>query len=396
MLNQIKNQFPIFTSHPDLVYVDNAATTQVPQSVIDAVGNFEEISRANVHRGVYALSARATELYEGVRGKVATLINAIPEEIIFTSGTTQGLNLLAQTIGSTLAPGDNVVLTRMEHHANLVPWQQMAKRYGFELRFIDLTPDFGLQTSALPIDKNTKVVSMVHVSNSLGTINPVKEIFSQAKEVGAITILDAAQSIAHMPIDVQDLGCDALAFSGHKMYGPTGIGVLYLKKKLGEQLPPFLFGGDMIQEVSYESASWNQLPYKFEAGTPNISGAIGLGAAIDFIQSIGFVDIQKHEEELTSDALAELEKIDGVKIIGPYTNRVGVISFVMKGVHPHDIATILDRHGVAIRVGHHCTMPLMRYLGINGTARASFGLYNTKEDVDRLITGVREVKKIFG
>ncbi len=408
-IEEIKKDFPIFKTQPNLVYLDNASTTQTPQVVLDAMNAYYTKFRANIHRSVYKLSQEATDMYESARKVVAGFIGAEFEEIFFTSGTTQGLNMLAQTLGRGLKKWDNVVLTRMEHHANLIPWQEMSKRYGFEIRFIELTSDFRLQTSDLPIDEHTKIVSFVHVSNTLGTINPAKEIIALAKKVGAVTIVDAAQSVAHMPIAVKELDCDFLAFSGHKMYGPTGIGVVYGKRERLEALDPFLFGGDMIKEVTFERATWHDVPWLFEAGTPNIAGAIGLAAAVQFVGKVGFDVIKSHEEELTEYALQELEKIEGLSIVGPIGDltqtlsykergtlyRTGVISFTLNNIHPHDIATILDRHNVAVRAGHHCTMPLMQYLGLPGTTRASFGMYNSKEDVDELIHALCEVKKIF-
>ncbi len=396
---ELKKEFPLLKNHPSLAYLDNAASTQTPSVVLETMNTYYTEYRANIHRGVYDLSAKATEKYEEVRTRVATFINASSEEIVFTSGTTHGLNLLADCIGRTLKPGDNVVLSRMEHHANLIPWQQAAKRYGFELRFIELKKqefELDLISAKALIDERTKVVSIVHVSNSLGAINPIEKIISDAKKVGALTIIDAAQSVTHMPIDVQKLDCDALVFSAHKMYGPTGVGALYARKTLLENMQPYLFGGDMIREVTYTDATWHDVPWKFEAGTPNIAGVIGLGAAIEFIQSIGFEYIQKHEREITDYALKKLQTIEGVRIIGPLNNRIGVISFTIDGVHPHDIATILSDHNIAVRAGHHCTMPLMKLLGISGATRVSFGLYNTTEDVDRFVDGLKKVKEIFG
>lgn len=410
-IKRIKKEFPLLDRQSRLVYLDSAATTQTPETVIRAMNAYYTDYRANIHRGVYDLSARATDAYEGARRDVARLIGADENEVVFTSGTTHGLNLLASSIGRMLKPGDNVVLTRMEHHANLIPWQQAAKRYGFQLRFIDLgSTGFALHTDMLSkvIDGRTKVVSMVHVSNTLGTVNPIETIIAQAKNVGAMTIVDAAQSVAHMPIDVQKLDCDALVFSAHKMYGPTGVGVLYAKKALLEHMQPYFFGGDMIREVSYADATWHDVPWKFEAGTPNIAGVIGLGAAVKFIESIGFEAISKHEQELTEYALEKLQTIEGVTIIGPKTRlhaaspdrggdsgRIGVISFIIDGVHPHDVATILNDHNIAVRAGHHCTMPLMKLLGIPGTTRASFGVYNTREDVDVLVNSIQKVRQIF-
>ena len=414
----IKKQFPIFKHHKKLVYLDNAATTQTPQAVIEAMNFYYEQRRANIHRGTYQLSGLATQLYEESRDTVAEFLQAFDKEIIFTSGATHGLNLLAYTLCKDLKPGDNIVLTRMEHHANLVPWQVMSKRYGFQIRYIELeiknqkskikNPyELNFDSAKNSIDINTKIVSFCHISNTLGVINPAKELIALARRVGAITIVDAAQSVAHMPIDVKALDCDFLVFSGHKMYGPTGIGVLFGKKERLEKLDPFFFGGDMIREVRYDGATWADLPWKFEGGTPNIAGAIGLAAAIRFIEHIGLDTIRAHENELRAYALAQLELLPKVTVVGPGNHlptspyRVEeladcpIISFGIEGIHPHDIAQILDHHGVAVRAGHHCTMPLMKYLGAVGTTRLSFGLYNTKKDVDRFMIGMKDVIKKF-
>lgn len=394
----IKKQFPLLRRQKKLAYLDSAASTQTPECVLRAMDEYYTAYRANIHRGVYDLSAKATEAYEHARSLVAGFIHAETSEIVFTSGTTHGLNLLAESIGRTLQKGDNVVLTRMEHHANLIPWQQASKRYGFELRFIEIENyELRMKNDALArtIDTHTKVVSVMHVSNTLGTVNPIADIIATAKKVGALTIVDAAQSVAHFPIDVRALDCDALVFSGHKMYGPTGVGVLYAKQALLERVSPFLFGGDMIREVTYSDATWHDAPWKFEAGTPNIAGAIGLGTAVEYILFIGFDYITSHEKMLTEYAIGELQKIDGLTIVGPMTNRIGVISFTIDGIHPHDVATILNEYNVAVRAGHHCTMPLMKLLGIPGTTRVSFGIYNTKADVDQLVKGIHEVIRVF-
>jgi cysteine desulfurase/selenocysteine lyase len=394
-LSTIKTHFPIFKNHPNLVYLDNASTTQTSQIVLDAMNEYYTTNRANIHRGIYNLSTEATKKYEEARNKIAKFINANPEEIIFTSGTTHGLNLLAYTL--QFSKGDNIVLTRLEHHANLIPWQTVAKCTGAELRFIELTPEheIDLQSAKKLIDKNTKLVSFTALSNTLGTKVNVEKIVQHAKKVNAITIVDAAQLVSHEPIDVKKIDCDFLVFSGHKMYGPTGIGVLYGKKELLEKLDPFFYGGDMVNEVSYETATWADAPQKFEGGTPNIAGAIGLGGAVDFIQEIGWETIQKNERELTEYLFSKLPKF--VNIIGSNlkSEKSGIISFTIDGVHPHDIAEILNRHNVAIRAGHHCTMPLMKHLGITGTARVSLAMYNTKEDINKLITGLEEVRNIF-
>jgi len=396
-INTIKKDFAILRQQKSLSYLDSAATSLTPDVVVRKMDEYYFKYNANVHRGVYKLAQKADEEFERSRAVIADFINADSREIVFTSGATAGLNLLASSIGQTLKKGDNVVLTRMEHHANLVPWQQAAKKYGFNLRFIELDKNFqlDLKSAKKVIDKKTKIVSMIHVSNTLGTVNPVFELIKMAKKAGAQTILDSSQAVAHLPIDVKKLDCDYLVFSGHKVYGPTGIGILYGKQSRLETLEPVNFGGDMISSVSYESAKWNEVPYKFEAGTPNISSAIGLGAAIEYVESIGWKQILSHEMALTQKALKLLASIKGVKIIGPKINRVGVISFTVDGIHPHDLASILDEHGVAVRAGHHCTMPLMRLLGVKATARVSFGIYTTTTDIDKLISGIKRAHSIF-
>ncbi len=400
-MKNIKSQFPIFENHPDLVYLDSAASTQTPQIVLDAMNEYYTQYRANIHRGLYDLSARATEKYEEAREKVAGFIGAETNEVIFTSGTTHGLNLLARGLCKNLKAGDNIVLTRLEHHANLVPWQEYAQEKGVELRFIELNDNYELDINSAKqlIDKNTKVVSFSLVSNVLGTITiaNIPEIFKYAQSVGAITVVDAAQAMAHMGPDVKVLDCDFLVFSGHKMYGPTGIGVLYGKKERLEQLEPFFYGGDMIREVTYEKSSWADIPERFEGGTPNIAGAIGLGAAVDFIQSIGILNIIDHEVRLQEKLFEELNKIDGLKIIGPEFGepRIGVVSFTLEGIHPHDIAEILNRDNVCIRAGHHCAMPLMKKLDLSGTSRISIGMYNTEEDIEKCVAAIQKVKTIF-
>ena len=394
-IEKIKKDFPIFVNQPDLVYLDNASTTQMPQVVIDAVSEYYSKYKANVHRAVYKLGEAAEKKYEEARQTAAEFLNAEREEIIFTSGTTAAINGLAFSLGQTLRAGDNVVLTRMEHHANLIPWQQMSRRYGFELRFIKLDGyELDLKQAAEIIDKNTKIVSFIHISNTLGTINPARKIVQLAKAVGAITIIDAAQSAAHMKLDVQNLDCDFLTFSGHKLGGPTGSGVLFGKKDRLAGLAPFLFGGAMISAVGYERSEWAEAPHKFEAGTPNIAGAIGLAAALKYLQSIGWDEIRQHEKELLAYAREKLRKIDALKIIGP-NELAGVISFTLGAIHPHDIATVLDRDRVAVRAGHHCTLPLMDYLKIGGTTRASFWIYNNKSDVDRLVVGIKKTLGVF-
>jgi cysteine desulfurase/selenocysteine lyase len=395
LLDKNRDSFPILQTHPTLVYLDNASTTQTPQIVLDKMNNYYTTYRSNIHRGIYDLSVKATEEYENARKKIAQFINAEPEEIIFTSGTTHGLNLLAYCLNYSHL--ENVLLTRFEHHANLIPWQQISKFTSAELRFIELTKEYeiDLKSAKKLFLEKTKLLSFSAISNTLGTISPIQELIKLAKDSGATTIIDAAQLSAHQKIDVKKLDCDFLVFSGHKMYGPTGTGVLYGKKEKLAELEPFFYGGDMVREVSYESATWQESPMKFEAGTPNIAGAIGLGAAIDFMESIGWEEIQKHEQELLNYFFEK--KLDYLNIIGPNspTDRGPVISFTINGVHPHDIAEILNRNTIAVRAGHHCAMPLMKQLGISGTVRVSFGIYNTIEDIDKLFDGLEKVKKIF-
>lgn len=397
-MQPIKTQFPIFDNRPSLVYLDSAATSQTPQAVIDAMNDYYTKTRSNVHRGIYDLSEQATATYEAARDSVAKFINAERAEIIFTSGTTYGLNLLAYSLTPKLSHRDNVVLTRLEHHANLVPWQQMAKHYGFTIRFIELNPEGELDLASAEklIDANTKIVSFALVSNVLGTIASAKKISALAHARRALTIVDAAQAVAHRPTDVHDLDCDFLVFSGHKLYGPTGIGVLYGKKILLEEyLEPFFFGGDMVKSVSYADAIWTDLPYRFEAGTQNIAGTIGLGAAAEWLMSLGWKNIQTHERGIVAYTLKKL--IPLVTVVGT-TNpdkRTGLVAFTIPGIHPHDIAEILNQDNICIRVGFHCAEPLHRYLNIQSTARASFGVYTTKEDVDRLVFGIKKVKNIF-
>ena len=389
----IRQDFPILkrevNGHP-LVYLDNAATTQKPRQVIDALVDFYEQNNANVHRGVHTLSIESTDLYELARTKTQRFINApCPESVIWTRNTSESINLVAQTWGrANVKAGDNIVTTAMEHHSNIVPWQQLAEQTGAELRYIPIGDDGTLRMEAAEnlIDPRTKIVAAVHVSNVLGVINPVHELAALARSVGAVVLIDAAQSVPHMPIDVQSLGCDFLAFSAHKMLGPTGIGVLYGRPELLEAMPPFLFGGDMIIEVTYEGARWNDLPYKFEAGTPNIADAVATGAAVDYLTDIGMERIAAHEQDLTAYALKRMAEIETIKIFGPTdaSMRGAVISFVHDTLHPHDLGTALDSMGIAIRTGHHCAMPLVRSYGVVAAARASFYIYNTEKEVDLL------------
>lgn len=391
----ILKDFPSLHAMGMRAYLDSAASSLTPKPVLDAMHDYYANYRSNVHRGMYATSAKATERYEAVRGIAARFLNASAEEIVFTGGTTDALNLLASSLGRTFGPGDEVVLTEMEHHANIVPWQEAAKRHGFALKFIPLKSDFTLDMDAARalITPKTKAVAIVHASNALGTVNPAKELAALAHAVGAVVILDAAQSAAHLKLDVRALDCDFLAFSAHKTYGPTGVGVFYGKKALLEKLEPSRYGGDMIREVSLESSTWNASPWKFEAGTPNIAGVIGLGAALEYLMAIGMDAVEAHDRALTTTALAKLSEVPGVKIVGPTEGeRIGAISFEVEGAHPHDLATLLDREGVAVRGGHHCAMPLMSKLGITGTTRASFGIYNDEKDVDALVDALAKAK----
>ncbi|MBO2942452.1 cysteine desulfurase [Paenibacillus sp. F411] len=399
----IREQFPILNQeingHP-LVYLDSAATSQKPRAVIDAVKHYYEWENANVHRGVHTLGSRATDAYEGAREKLARFINAkSTEEIIFTRGTTTALNLVASSYArSVCGPGDEIVLTEMEHHSNLIPWQQAAIAVGATLKYIPLQPDgtITLEDVEKTVTPNTKVVAIGYVSNVMGVVHPVKEIAEIAHRNGAVISVDGAQSTPHMKIDVQDLDCDFYALSGHKMCAPTGIGALYGKKALLEQMEPIEFGGEMINDVGLYESNWKDLPWKFEGGTPIIAGAVGLGAAIDFLQDVGMDEIERHESRLAAYAMNRLAELDGFKLYGPAVREVGLITFNLGDVHPHDVATVLDAQGVAIRAGHHCCQPLMRWLKVSSTARASFYLYNTEEDVDRLISALIQTKEYFG
>ena len=392
VLNQIINGKP-------LVYLDNAATSQKPQSVIDTLVNYYSTENANVHRGVHTLSQRATDDYEEARDKVKRFINAEKdEEIIFVRGTTEAINLISQTYGrSCMSEGDEIIISSMEHHSNIVPWQILCQEKGAILRVIPVN-DLGellLDEYERLFTDQTKLVSIVHQSNALGTINPAKEIVDIAHGHGVPVLLDGAQAIAHLEVDVRALGCDFYAFSGHKLYGPTGIGVLYGKESLLEEMPPYQAGGEMIKSVTFDETLYNVLPNKFEAGTPNIAGAIGLGAAIDYVVTLGIGQIAAYESELLQYGTGRLSSIEGLKIIGTADKKGSVISFVMEGVHPHDIGTILDAEGIAIRTGHHCAQPLMDRFNVPATARASFAFYNTKEEIDVLVKGIDRVIEVF-
>ncbi|WP_088041338.1 cysteine desulfurase [Bacillus sp. EAC] len=397
----IREAFPILNQevngHP-LVYLDSAATSQKPVQVIEAVANYYREYNSNVHRGVHTLGTKATDAYEGAREKVRNFINASSiEEIIFTRGTTTAINTVAASYGrANLKAGDEIVISYMEHHSNIIPWQQVAKATGATLRYLPLEEDgsISVESARATINSNTKIVAIMYVSNVLGSINPVKEIAAIAHQNGAIMLVDGAQSTPHMKVDVRDLDCDFYAFSGHKMCAPTGIGVLYGKKQLLENMEPIEFGGEMIDFVDLQDSTWKELPWKFEGGTPIIAGAVGLGAAIDFLTEIGMDNIEKHEHEIADYALEQLSSVEGVTIYGP-KHRAGLVTFNVEDVHPHDVATVLDVEGIAVRAGHHCAQPLMRWLKVSATARASFYLYNTKEDVDAFVRGLVKTKEYF-
>ena len=400
---RVREDFPILAQRvhgKPLVYLDNAATTQKPRSVIDSLVKYYSGQNANIHRGVHALSELATYEYEKARGKVKLFINAADSrEIIFVRGTTEGINLVAASYGRKfIKTGDEIIISAMEHHSNIVPWQLLCEATGAVLRVIPMNDrgELLIEEYAKLLNKKTKFVSVVYLSNSLGSINPVKEIARMAHEYGVPVLVDGAQSTSHVPVDVQDLDCDFYAFSGHKLFGPTGIGVLYGKTRLLETMPPYQGGGDMISSVTFEKTTYNALPYKFEAGTPNIAGTIALGAAIDYVQSIGLNAIGAYERELLTYATEKISSVHGVRIIGTAAEKSSVLSFVMENVHAHDVGTIVDQEGIAVRTGHHCTQPVMKRFGIPATARASFAFYNTREDVDALVTALQKVKEIFG
>lgn len=404
-VKKIRQDFPILQRevYPGvpLVYLDSTATSQKPIQVIDAMDRYYRYTNANIHRGIHVLAEESTADYEAARQKVAQFIGAeSPRQVIFTRNTTESINLVAYSWGRRhLNKGDVIILTEMEHHSNLVPWQMLAQEREVRLEFIPVTEDGLLDLTAYPalLDFKPRMVAFTQMSNVLGTINPAKDIIALAHQAGAITLVDAAQSAPHLPVDVQDLDADFFAFSAHKMCGPTGIGVLYGKKELLESMPPFLGGGDMIKRVQLRSFTPNELPHKFEAGTPSIAEAIGLGAAVDYLTEIGIDKIESHEKEIITYALERLEEIPGVKVFGPEAaKKGGVASFTVSSIHPHDVSQILDRHGIAIRAGHHCAMPLHEKFGLPATARASFYLYSTREEVDKLADSLYEVRKIFG
>ncbi len=401
----LRAQFPTLAQevggHP-LVYLDNAATSQKPQYVLDALAAYYEHDNANVHRGIHELSRRATVAFEEARVKLANFLGAADSaELVWTRGTTEAINLVASSWGmDTLGEGDEILLSSMEHHSNVIPWQLVARRTGARLRYIEMDEQGRLILDDLPelLSDRTRIVAISHISNALGTVNPVREIAEQAKRVGALVLVDGAQAVPHRRVDVQELGCDFYAFSGHKMCGPTGSGGLWARRQLLESMPPYQGGGEMIRMVGREESTWADIPHKFEAGTPNIAGAIALGAAADFLDEVGFDAIAEHERELLAYALERLDDFGGVGVYGPtdLDERSGVISFNMGDAHAHDISTILDSKGIAIRAGHHCAQLVMQHFGISATARASFYLYNSREDVDRLIEGLSSVKEIFG
>ena len=401
-VERIRRDFPILKQKvrgKALVYLDNAATSQKPQAVVDAITNYYERGNANIHRGVHFLSEYATEEHQAARKAAQAFINAAyPEEIIFVRGTTEGINLVAQTYGRAhVGAGDEVLISAMEHHSNIVPWQILCEQQRANLRIIPIN-DCGellLDEFEKLLTPRTKILAITHISNALGTINPLREVVQRAHRHNVPVMVDGAQAVPHMKVDVQDLDCDFYAFSGHKMYGPMGIGVLYVKRALLESMPPYQGGGDMIRSVTFEKTLYNQLPYKFEAGTPDVAGAIGLGAAINYLNGLGIENIGGHEHELLDYGTNALSQVPGLRVIGTAREKAAVLSFVMEGVHPHDIGTILDQEGIAVRTGHHCAQPIMQRFGIPATVRASFGLYNTKSEIDVLVSGLKHVRELF-
>ena len=397
------NDFPILrkkTAGKRLIYLDSAATSLKPQKIIDAVDSYYREYSANVHRGIYEISERASREYEKARAKVARFVGAKTQEIVFVRNTTEAINLVAYSWGdANVGKADRIITSIMEHHSNFVPWQELALRKKAEIKYLDITDDGQLKLDQLDklLTSKTKLVAISHISNVLGTINPVEKICNMAHKVGALVLVDGAQAVPHRCVDVKRIGCDFYAFSGHKMLGPTGIGVLWVKEELAKNLKPHFFGGGMIGEVSIQRTSFDDFPRSFEAGTPHIAGAIGLGAAVSYLEEIGLRTVVRHEQMLTKYTLEELNKLKGIKVYGPasFTERSGIVSFTLDEIHPHDLATILDGDGIAIRAGHHCCMPLHKRLGINATARASFYIYNNKEDIDKLIEGLNKARKIL-
>jgi cysteine desulfurase / selenocysteine lyase len=384
-----------------LVYLDNAATTQKPRAVLDALSHYYERDNANVHRGIHELSNRATAAFEAARARAAKFINArSADEIVFTRGTTEAINLVAYAWGAkNIKAGDKILLTEMEHHSNIVPWQLLAERTGARLEFLPIGGDIGLLDSVRLdewLTKDVKLLALTHISNSLGTINPVADFCGRARKLGITTLVDAAQSAGHRPVDVQEIGCDFLAFSGHKMCGPTGIGVLYGRQEVLDQMPPFHGGGEMILNVDFHKSTWKHAPHRFEAGTPNIAGAIGLAAAMDYLDKVGRQNIARHDQEMGAYAFAKISGLQGVRLFGPHVGRAGLVSFLLNGVHAHDVTELANQRGIALRGGHHCNQPLMRKLGVESTSRASFYFYNSTEEIDRLVAVLREIQKFFG
>ena len=391
-----KKDFPIFND-TSLVYLDSASTSQKPSAVINSLKNVYENSNANVHRALYSLGSKSTEMYESARKTVAKFINAAPQEVVFTSGTTESLNLLSYTLESKINKNDEILISHMEHHANLVPWQLLAKKTGAKLRYLPLTKagELDLSQAERYFTSKTKVVSLTHMSNVLGSINPIDKISEITKKIDAIFIVDAAQSVSHIPVDVQNLGCDFITFSGHKMLGPTGIGVLWGSLKMLESLPPFLSGGEMIETVTLENATWNEVPYKFEAGTPNYVQAIGLGTAVEYLSNIGMENVQEHEKKLTEYAIEKLKTIPELYIHGSPSSRGGVISFNLNKIHPQDMSQFLNEDNICIRVGHHCAQPLLKTLGETSTARISFYVYNDSSDIDKFVESLKSAMRYF-
>ena len=400
-LERIRDEFPILDQKingEDLIYLDNAASTQKPKSVINAIKDYYENDHSNVHRGVHTLSVRATESYENARAKVAEFLNSPNKhQIIFTKGTTDSVNLIASSVTNLIQEDDEILITSMEHHSNIVPWQELCKRTGAVLKIIPINENGELMIEEYKnmVSEKTKLISVVHLSNTLGTINPIEDIIEFAKSNDVITVIDGAQAAGHLPIDVQKLDCDFYLFSGHKIFGPTGIGVLYGKEEILNKMDPYQFGGEMILKVTFEETTYNDLPHKYEAGTPNIAGAVGIGASIDFINGLDRDLAHEHEMSLHDYALEQLEMIEGVRIIGNSKNKSSIISFVVDGIHPHDIGTIINQKGIAVRTGHHCTMPLMDFYGIPGTVRASFSIYNNHSEVDKLIDAIKLAIKML-
>lgn len=399
---RLRGDFPILERRvhgKPLVYLDNAATSQKPRCVIEREARYYAETNANVHRGIHSLSQEATDAYEGARDEVQRFVNAAKrEEIVFVRGTTEAINLVAASFGQRLKPGDEILITGMEHHSNIVPWQLLCERSGAVLRIASITDagELNLESFERRLGPQTRIVAITHVSNALGTINPVREMITLAHAHGAVALVDGAQAAPHLPVDVQALDCDFYAFSGHKLYGPTGIGVLYGKAALLESMPPWQGGGDMIRQVTFARSTWNDLPYKFEAGTPNIAGAIGLGAAINYVAGIGLDAIAAHEHALLQHATALAPEVPGLRLIGTAPEKSGILSFVLDDVHAHDVGTILDHEGVAVRTGHHCAMPVMERFGVPATVRASFALYNTAAEVDALFAALVKVREVFG